>query len=202
MNLESELAKQSKLAEWINSNLSIPFHLEGENEILSHPVFDMVVENHAAILLLGTSKLYGSMFALLRVQFEGLIRGLWLRYAANEQDLNKYRSRDKIDYTFNQLVSFVEKAVNLKGKTFSKIKGNQWSIFNSFTHTGFQAIVRRVGAESTGFDIYDEDEVMIVLNYSGYFSVISAFQLACQSNDNELENEALKVTSEYIANKL
>ncbi|WP_408733226.1 DUF6988 family protein, partial [Burkholderia cepacia] len=57
------------------SGLTLP---ADERSQLAIGCLDVTLEHQAAIALLHSSELYGSMMALLRVLSESLVRGLWL----------------------------------------------------------------------------------------------------------------------------
>ncbi len=57
--------------------------------------------------MLCTSELYGPMYALLRVEFEALGRGLWLSHVAKDEDADKYE-KDELDIGFGTLLNLLE----------------------------------------------------------------------------------------------
>lgn len=201
MCIESEIERQTLVAKWIDENLSTSYQLEGKSELLSHPCFDSVVENHAAILLLAKSKLYGSMLALIRVEFEAVVRGVWLYHIADESELSKYE-KDKLKIHFGDMVQAVELGAGMDSGVLSKIKNEHWAIFNSFTHTGYQSIARRVGSSSTGYDNYELEEIEKALNYTGLFAIIAAIELSALTKDENTQKRALEFSRAYIEKKL
>ncbi len=196
MNMETDISTQVNVAGWINENLSIPYSFENDNETWSHPCFDMVTEHHAAIISLCQSQLYGSALALLRVELEALVRGLWLRHVADEKDIAKYK-KDKIEPKFYELVESVESTVGASNGVLSYIKDSQWSIFNSFTHTGIEAVSRRIGESTTGYDNYKETDVVKALRLSGLFAVFAAIELASLSKNESIINSAFELANKY-----
>ena len=201
MSIEAEIERQMRVAKWIDKNLSIPYDLTRECELLSHPCFDSVIENHAAMITLASSKLYGSMFALLRVSFEGTIRGTWLYHCASELDLEQYKN-DKLDTHLGDMVKMIESGVNIDTGMLSQIKKDQWRIFSSFIHTGYQSTIRRVGENSTGYDNYEAQEIQKALNYSGLFTIIAAIGLSTLAKCEVLQMQVLEFSRKYIEKKL
>lgn len=196
MIVEENLNHQIQVCSWIDKNLSIKYNLKNENERWAFSCFDMVVEHHSSILLLSQSRLYGSAFALLRVEFEAFVRGLWLRYVATESQLEKFK-RDKVDPKFGELIEQVERKRNSKSSVLSYIKDEQWSIFNSFTHTGIEALIRRIGPQTTGHDNYNEEDVVKGLKLSGLIVVLAAYELALLINDDSLVKSAGELVINY-----
>jgi len=196
MNIQSDLSTQINVAGWINENLSISYSLGNDNETWSHPCFDIVTEHHAAIISLCEAQLYGSALALLRVELEALVRGLWLRHVANEKDILKYK-KDKVEPNFHELVKDIESTVGARNGVLSYIKDSQWSIFNSFTHTGIEAVSRRIGGLTTGYDNYQESDIIKALRLSGLFAVFAAIELSSLSKDESLINAASEFARKY-----
>ncbi len=96
MNIETELENQIAVSSWIDQNLTGAYSFDNENESWSHSCFDLVVEHHAAVISLCKTQLYGAAFALLRVEFEALVRGLWLKHVASSKEINRFK-KDKVD---------------------------------------------------------------------------------------------------------
>src|SRR3990172_9140161 len=142
MSIPTELKRQVELVKWINDNLSCPYDLPSRNQQLAHPCFDLAVEHHAAICLLGESELFGSMYSLLRVEFEALVKGLWLRHVASSENIIKYENED-LNIGFGTILKLIENQLGIPTSVLLQLKSKQWEIFSSFTHTGYQALVRR-----------------------------------------------------------
>jgi len=89
MTVDAHLKKQREIARWINDHLARPFSVDRKRQ-LALACFDLAIEHHAGICLLCTSELYGPMYALLRVEFEALGRGLWLSHVAKDEEADRY----------------------------------------------------------------------------------------------------------------
>ena len=149
MSILAELKRQVELVEWINNNLSCPYNLPSRNQQLAHPCFDLAVEHHAAICLLGKSELFGSMYSLLRVEFEALVKGLWLRHVASSENIIKYEN-ENLNVGFGTILKLIENQLGIPTSVLSQLMCRQWEIFSSFTHTGYQALARRFNNTHTG----------------------------------------------------
>ncbi|MDF0676056.1 MAG: hypothetical protein P0120_17245 [Nitrospira sp.] len=148
--------------------------------------------------MLCTSKLYGPLYALLRVEFEALGRGLWPSHVATDEDANRYE-KDELDIGFGTLLSLVESQVGLPNGPLSTLKSKHWSIFCSFTHTGYQALVRRVTQTHTGPINYPADEVISALSLAGTFALLAATQLSTMAGDQDLVDTTLAKAREYAS---
>ena len=197
MTIDSHLKKQIEIARWINDHLARPFSVDRKRQ-LALACFDLAIEHHAAICLLCTSELYGSVYALLRVEFEALGRGLWLAHVAKDEDADKYE-KDKLDISFGALLNLVESQVGLPKGPLSALKSKHWSIFCSFTHTGYQALVRRVTQTHTGPVNYPAEEVISALNLAGTFALLAAAELSSMAGDHDLVDTMLAKMREYAS---
>jgi hypothetical protein len=195
-NFEAELEKQIEISKWVDKHLSIPFDFAKDKDKWAFSCFDIVIEHHTSIVTLSDLKLYGSALSLYRVQYEAFIRGLWLRYAATENDLSRFK-RGKEPPRFQKLIESVETARNINSGLLSHIKNKQWSIFNSFTHTGSEALSRRMGSTTTGYDNYKEEEIAAGLRFSGLILLICASEMAILTDDNELINKTVSLLQNY-----
>lgn len=176
--------------------MAVSYSFDSENERWSHSCFDLVVEHHAAVISLSKVQLYGAAFALLRVEFEALVRGLWLKHVATDKELNRFK-KDKVDPTFNELIKAIESTVGVSYGLLSYIKDKQWGIFNSFTHTGIEAISRRVGEKTTGFDNYQETDVIKALRFTGLVAIFAAVELASLSKNQDTITKSLELARNY-----
>lgn len=193
----TELEKQTEIAHWINTNLAIPFSLTGKDHV-ALSCFDLSVEHHAAICALCDIPLYGSMFALVRVQFEALGNGLWVRHAASDEEVKKYQGKDGLKgIGFGTILSIFEARVGASAPVFSNIKKRYWEILSNFTHTGFQAVARRFNDTHTGGVNYTEKEVLTILRLSGVFAHLAAVELASLSGNGALISNSLERFRKY-----
>ena len=70
-------------------------------------------------------------------------------------------------------------------------------MFCSFAHTGFQAIVRRVGDGQTGIENYKQEEVASAIRLAGSFALLAASALSAISEDGALIEITLAKVREY-----
>lgn len=55
-------------------------------------------DHHHAIVVLLASRIYASVFALIRIQFEAYIRGEWLSLCASDLEVTKFLHGDEPPY--------------------------------------------------------------------------------------------------------
>ena len=190
------MSRQRELVEWFNKNLACPYELSTRNQRLAHTCHDLAIEHHAAILLLCRAELFGSMYSLLRVEFKALARGLWLRHVASNEDIVKYETED-FRIGFGDILKQIENRFGLASSVLSRLKNRQWDIFNSFTHTGYQALVRRVNSTHTGPVNYNEEEVVSALRHARLFAIFSVVELAGMARDKTILEPTMAMALKY-----
>lgn len=196
MDIQSEFERQIQIIKWIELNLSCPYENSEENIYLARLCFDLVIEHHASICKLYESNYYGSMFALIRVEYEALVKGFWLNHVASEECISKYKEED-VNIGFGTYIKLIESYLNTEEGALYTIKKQQYEIFSSFTHTGYQALVRRVNDTHIGSVNYKPSDIITVLKYSGIFSLLAAIQLAAMTENKELIDKAMNMLKSY-----
>jgi hypothetical protein len=196
VELGQQLEDQLELAGWIDANLKVELPIN-QRSYLAIACYDVTIEHHAAILLLAQSELYGSMFSLMRVAFESLARGMWLRHCASDGELKKFE-RGVVEIKFGPLVEQVEAAVGAQGGALSKLKKNSWGLMNSLTHTGIDQVKARHASGATGGN-YSPQAVSSGLNVAGSLALLAAAELASYSARPELVRSVMQRASEYAA---
>ena len=190
MQLASQLELQKSLLSWIDGNLkNVPIPVNPQSE-LSIGCFDLALEHHAAIVLLADSRLFGSMFALMRVIYEAQMRGLWLRYCATTTQYEQYR-KGRLDKEFGTLVKEIETAIGAPGSRLSRLKNNSWALMNSLTHTGSEQALARHSDGAIGGN-YHEESVSAALVLAGSFALMAPIELATYADQKELVNAILQ----------
>lgn len=193
---EEQIALQEVVC-WINEHCSsIPTPAD-ERIRIAVGCFDVAIEHQAAIALLSSKKLYGPMFALLRVIMESVVRGLWLSQCASDAEISRFKKKG-LDRgkTFNNLIEDIEEKVDYTQGPLSTLMKNGWSNLNDFTHTGFNHITRRYGPDSTGAN-YPKTEISSALALAGALGLIAASQLAELSGSHSLTQSIIERMKEY-----
>ncbi|UQN44602.1 hypothetical protein [Agarivorans sp. B2Z047] len=193
--MSTEYEKYMDAVFWIDettSGLVIP---ADERSLLASGCFDVALEHQAAIGLLYSSQLYGSVMSILRVLTESVVRGLWILYCASDIELKKFKKR-KIDKSFGTLVSEYESKIDDKDFVLSKFKGVAWKSMNDFTHTGFMQVSRRHLPGKISAD-YDATELNHALGVAGALGFIAAGQLVGMAGRADLTQPFLDKMQDY-----
>jgi hypothetical protein len=180
---------------WIDEHTSGVTLPADERSLLAAGCFDVAIEHQAAIAVLSSSELYGSMLALLRVLSESLVRGLWLLHCATDAELQKFK-KGRIDKTFGDLVTDFEATIGTPSGVLSGFKATAWKAMNGFTHTGFIQVTRRHSVGRVGAN-YFEDEIAKALGVAGALGLIAAGQVIGMSDRADLIPQFTERMSSY-----
>jgi hypothetical protein len=183
VKVAKEIEYQSENLRWLDAKLKVGLPVT-ESSYHSIGCFDMALEHVGAILLLASSELYGSMFALMRVAFESLGRGLWLRHCATPEQRTSF-TNGKLDLSFSELLKQVETAVGSTEATLSSLQAGTWKTMNDYTHTGIRQ-VRSRHSKQTVTDTYSPENVIGALRMSGFLALLAAGELASYTQDETL----------------
>jgi hypothetical protein len=136
------------------------------------------------------------MYSLLRIEFEALVKGLWLHHVASGKNIIQYEKED-LRIGFGTILKLIEKQLDIPISILSHVKSRQWEIFCSFTHTGYQALVRRLNKTHTGPVNYSADEVTSALRHAGLFALLAAAKLANMTRDQKLIEATMAMARQY-----
>lgn len=184
MLAEAEFTELCELIRWIDDHtagLSLP---ADERTQVAVGCFDVALEHQAAITLLHSSELYGSVLAMLRVISEAVVRGLWLHECATEAELKRFK-KGRLDKTFDSLVREYEEKIGTPSGVLSGFKLSAWAQMNDFTHTGFLQVSRRHKpgrVEAT----YPSQDLINGLGVAGALGLIAAGQLIAIAGRDDL----------------
>ena len=140
----------------------------------------MAIEHGQAIVVLTQEKCFGSALALQRSLFEAFSRGLWLRYAAADEEVAR-AGRDK----FPSNSKIVDALTPRFDANFSYLTVESWRTLCSYTHTGFQQIGARLSGDGLRSN-YWLDEVQQALRSSDLIQLASATELAVAAGNEPL----------------
>ena len=111
-----------------------------------------IIYEHARSLriLIGVGN-YTSGIGMLRIQYEALVRAVWVFYAASEMQVSKLseeltneteKAASKLPMLSEMLTQIEKKAPAQAFKMLNEIKEQSWKAMNSYIHTGLHALAR------------------------------------------------------------
>ncbi len=103
---------------------------------------DLVIDHHAAIMLLLREGHYGSAFSLVRIQFEAFINAHWVMGCATDDQVRKIAAKEFHLPRMGDRVTGCDSAFGTD-QFFQTIKNAGWEAMNSYTHSGIRQLTRR-----------------------------------------------------------
>lgn len=184
------IREAGKFVEWLRQSIHEQ-QLPSNNRVrAAASCYAIAQDHHHAIVLLIENRLYASSFALIRLEFEAYIRGLWLSQCATDARVDRFVSGKKCKFLeTNNLISDIEKNYKANEKTLSKIKKQVWDSMCAYTHTGGLHVQRWNTSEAIEPN-YSAEEVEEILQFSEMFGALSTIGIA---ELGSLENIALQV---------
>ena len=176
--IRNSLEQSKNLSDWIAGRLDglgMPRFSDNKRLQLAMACLHLAFEHAQGIIPLVDNGLFGSALALKRPMFEAIIRGVWLKYHATDEE--------------------VDKAATGKFPTSSKMAGNSpplealkenwWNRLCDYTHGGSEQILARL--DNTGLSAdYRSDEVVLALHWSNHIQLYSGVEMALAACDESL----------------
>jgi len=189
INLNERIRQSEDLIHWLDRFIegkSVPFN---DRAIIAAGCLNLSLEHHKSIVLTTTAEFYGSAFALVRLQFEAYLRGVWLSYCATDQAIEKFKN-DKLDVRIGTMISALEKQDAFNVGVLSNIKNDSLSAMNSFTHAGVLSINRYFSATEIGSN-FSPEEINGTLDFADTFALMAALGIINVSTGTTEDREAL-----------
>jgi len=137
--------------------------------------FEIAMEHQCAIAILLEAQLYGSLYSLARSVFESYVRGCWLKYCADEAQIEKFLCSG-VRVSFQSLINEVEALDIDSPKVLSEAKDAGWDLLNDFTHSGAQHVIRR-NTETSIYPNYADEGIKSVVKFVNAFALISGYEV-------------------------
>lgn len=185
MDLNKTLMESAKLDERLYAFL-LPSDLNAPKRIRCTIVLCRIVYEHAeSVKLLLANRHYTSAIGLVRLQYEYLVRALWVRYAATDTLVSKLmaelteettRAANKIPLLSEMLESLNGKAPKEATDQLLEFKESSWKPLSSYVHGGIHAI----GRNREGYPL---PLLFQLLKVSNGLTVMTAMLLVMISNN-------------------
>ena len=174
-------------------------------EISDHPLYDdssritatadfciLALEHAESVRNLAEKELYASCIALMRVQFETLVRGIWALYCASDEQIQKItaglnaiaqQQPEKIPMAHDMLLALCEKPqAAVPFNALSEFKEYSWKPLNSFVHAGIHPLARQRG----GYPIQFIEQLIKISNG---LVVITFMQMCVLTGNGDLQKQ-------------
>ena len=191
------LKKSDDLVCWVHSKLDgmdIPqlqiLQLPDKKRLqLALACWHVAIDHSMAIVVLVHETLHGSALTLIRPLCEAYSRGIWLKHAATDEDIDR-AGRDQFPRD-SEIVTAIEKSPHFSFHPFSDLKNQSWKILCSFTHTGYQQIGARITPQGIGYD-YQDSEILGALLWADMFALAAVGAFADVTENEPLAQEVLR----------
>ena len=203
-SLAESIDQSDGLIRWLDrliEGLSIPTI---DRAVIVAACQDVAREHHKSIVLTTIEQFHGSAFALVRIEFEAYVRGQWLRYCASDDEVARFKIRDRLDKTFGKIIGDLEDHEAFNVVVLSNIKRESWRDMNSFTHTGLLQVVRRISSTEIGSN-YPEEEIVGTLDFADSIAILAVLAIVNVATVELADREALaerllKRMKEFVGN--
>lgn len=172
------------------------------NRYLSSATASVISLEHAlGILTLIEGSGFTSTFALFRVQYEALTRGIWLLYGASEEWVEKFsaplttenaKKANEGPMLSKMLEEIEGKAPDLVTAQLKEFKEYSWKALSSFVHVGLHPLKRQ--AEGYPLEIIEQ-----VLRQSNGLSLLATMLLTILSGDRRQQGKVAALQCEFAA---
>lgn len=144
-------------------------------------MFNISQEHAIALVELTQMRLLTTALSLLRLQYESLVREVWVLYIASESEINKLMApltNENEQIASNSIPSYAKmmESIEKKGpaglhRHLIAFKDNSWRALNSFVHGGIHAVSRSRNG-------YPVDLMLGTIKQSNNLRLMSAVGLA------------------------
>lgn len=187
MNLAQRLEKSSNLMMHIDQKLDGLSLKSGMAAEASGALLHLSLEHFGAIVVLLKNGLSASAAALVRLQYEALIRGMYYYQCASEEDAELFFS-GKSPPHIKDMISSLEMKPGFMSAGFSKVHAREWKTLNSYTHGGSEQVQRRRSGSEL-LNNYTEADCVNVLKASNAMAIVAAAHAAISCGALELAQE-------------
>ena len=156
---------------------------------LASACWHVTIEHSMAIVELVRATLHGSALALVRLMYEAYVRGMWLMYAATDEDIDR-AGRDQFPRN-PDIFTALEKSSHFSSQPFSDLKNQSWKRLCSYTHTGYQQINGRLTSQGLDFN-YQDSEILEALLWADTIALAAAAAVAIEAQNDPLAQEVLR----------
>ncbi len=162
---------------------------------LSSSYYWIAMDHHHAILLLIQENLNSSAFALLRVQFEAYVRGVWVWIGCDDTALGKFSNGGEPPM-FSEMLKQIEGHPNFSNGDLSRFKQKNWGALCDYTHTGLIHLSRWNG-DTEIVPNFDDKEIQEVIWFTGLLGSLSVTGIAQIIDSQELAYRAFQAINKW-----
>lgn len=153
----------------------------------SAALLQLSLEHFGAIIVLLQKHLNGSAAALVRLQYEALIRGFYYFQCASESETEKFFSGEEPP-KIKAMIENLEMTPGFTSGVLSRVHSREWKTMNSYTHGGAAQVQRRYAGSDLA-NHYSEVDRLDILKAAKGMALMAAIHAALSYGSLELANE-------------
>jgi hypothetical protein len=178
---DSQVHLVLELSEQLDSEITsrfTPYKSTNNKDQLTQVCSDLSFQHAKSLRVLYDLELDGTATAILRMQFESVVRLMWLHFSAPDSFIEGYAGSISVDSPpkdFPSVTEMIEKikksGVKGPGETLEEFKDIAWKGMNNHIHNGYLAFSRHVNS-------YPEKLVIQIISNSNALNLMTAMVLA------------------------
>jgi hypothetical protein len=175
---------------WVQARLDglkIPTVPNDRRAQIASACWRITIERSQSIVMFVHQGLYGPARGVMWPLFEAYVRGLWLRFAATDHQVDD-AEHDRFPNDFGQLVSAVESTGHVPPGFLAGLKTTLRS-WLCRPHTGYQQTGAPLTIDGLGYGNTD-DEIVEALNWADGIALMTVVAFAQMAKDESLRRDA------------
>ena len=184
-----ELQTSRKFMDLIDSALDGLNLGQDLNAKVSGALLHLSLEHYGGVVHLISSKLYASGSALLRAQYEALVRGLFYYHCASEEELERYLDGGEPP-KIKSMISRIQETPGFQSGSLGNVHARIWGAMNEFTHGGSIQVYRRF----TGHELisnFSPEQIAEFLKSARVMALLASSHVAAVSGALEISGRLL-----------
>lgn len=187
MNSDDALNKATQLMSSLDRKLDGLKVIGGIEARVSAALLHLSLEHFGAIVVLLQNQLNGSAAALVRVQYEALIRGMYFYQCASESEAEQFFSGVQPP-KIGLMIERLEKKPGFTSGVFSRVHLREWDAMNSYTHGGSAQVQRRYSGSDLA-NHYSGSDRLDILRAAKGMALVAATHAALACGSLEIAKE-------------
>jgi hypothetical protein len=197
--MEHLLGRSSLLIQNALSIVDYPLYDNSQRILASADACDLTLQHGHALRTLLDREHWVSAPAMLRCQFEAMIRSLWTLYCAEDEQVSLMMATELVESLSGQNLPMAGDMLNALGKVpqashphalLQEFRQSGWKAMNSYVHGGVHALHRlREG--------FPEELAVSVLKLSNGLSILAVMHLAILTGRSALQKSLMPLHESY-----
>lgn len=204
-NIEHLVNRSHQLEiELISPSIDLNLYDDSQRLLAVASLAMLSVEHSAGVRYLFKTKCLASAFALFRLQYEALVKSLWVFYISKDEDIDSIVGEleeariTKNKKVFPSISKMLEQLLSANTPAHShvlslvELKDYSWDAMNSFVHSGLHAVRRNI----TG---YPTELIYTIIKQSNNLLYLSAYLKAVITGDPNAINGVSIARQRYMS---